>query len=130
MPYILQERRDGLLKHGDDMQSAGELNFLLCRHYLKLDQFRKTDEEEFRNLVKGLLSLYIEHRGICYQTYNDIIGVLKCLEFEMKFRQKSKTWFNYILRDETEIFYKNIVFPYELGARQRNGDVYPSAVEE
>ena len=81
MPYISPERRDALLKNGHDMNGAGELNYILTR----------------------ILMRYIEHRGVSYQTYNDILGALEGAKLE---------------------FYARVVRPYEDKKITENGDVY------
>lgn len=81
MPYILPERRDALLKNGHDMLNAGELNYILTRILLR----------------------YIEHRGMSYQTLNDILGALEGAKLE---------------------FYRRVVEPYESTKLTQNGDVY------
>ena len=81
MPYISQERRSALLKNGHDMDGAGELNYILSR----------------------ILNRYIEHRGMSYQTLNDIIGALEGAKLE---------------------FYRRVVAPYENDKIEQNGDVY------
>ena len=85
MPYIKPERRDALLKNGHDMQGAGELNYILTR----------------------ILNRYIEHRGMSYQTLNDIIGALEGAKLE---------------------FYSRVVRHYEDKKISENGDVYPLGV--
>jgi len=81
MPYIKQERRDALLKNGHDMAGAGELNYILTR----------------------ILIQYIEHRGMSYQTINDIVGAVEGAKLE---------------------FYRRVVAPYEDIKIKENGDVY------
>jgi hypothetical protein len=60
MPYILSERRDDLIHRGYDMESAGELNYILTR----------------------ILIRYMEQRGKSYQTFNDIMGALDGAKME------------------------------------------------
>lgn len=60
MPYIKQERRDALLKNGHDMESAGELNYILTRIALK----------------------YLEQHSLSYKTINDIVGALEGAKME------------------------------------------------
>ena len=80
MPYITTERREALAK-GEDMGGAGELNYILTR----------------------ILNRYIEHRGLSYQTINDIVGALEGSKLE---------------------FYRRIAKPYEMEKIKENGDVY------
>jgi hypothetical protein len=81
MPYITQKRKNALLKKGHDLAGPGELNYILTR----------------------ILIRYIEHRGLSYQTINDIIGALEGAKAE---------------------FYRRVAIPYEDKKRKQNGDVY------
>lgn len=60
MPYITQKRREDLVVSGHDMESAGELNFILTR----------------------ILNRYIEQKELSYQTINDIVGALEGCKLE------------------------------------------------
>lgn len=64
MPYISPERRIVLDENKNSPQNAGELNYVLTRQILQ----------------------YIINKGECYQSYNDVIGVLGCIDNEIKFR--------------------------------------------
>lgn len=86
MPYITQERRDALFNDSledtnDAMESAGELNYM----------------------ITGLLKRYIDHKGLKYDTINDIIGALEGAKLE---------------------FYRRVAVPYENVKLTQNGDVY------
>ena len=85
MPYIKQERRDAMrntLEPKPDVpQNAGELNYV------------------FTSILLG----YIERKGLCYQTINDIIGALEGAKLE---------------------FYRRAVAPYEDTKIKENGDAY------
>lgn len=86
MPYIDYERRkalrnDSIVDRNDKMESAGELNYQLT--LLCID--------------------YMEHKGLSYQTCNDIVGALdNC-------------------KDE---FRRRIQHPYEKKKCKTSGDVY------
>jgi hypothetical protein len=85
MPYIKDEDRTRLglsyFLHEDCPQTAGELNYLFT-----------------------LLALqYMNKKGLCYQTINDIIGALEGAKAE---------------------FQRRVVGPYENKKRDENGDVY------
>ena len=77
MPYLTaaDRRKDGLF-------SPGKLNYHIIRLCLS----------------------YLEERGECYQTHNDILGVLEAVKCE---------------------WYRRLVAPYEERKRAENGDVYP-----
>jgi hypothetical protein len=53
--------------------------------------------------ITSLLTNYIIHKGLSYQTINDIIGALECAKQE---------------------FYRRIAVPYEDKKIEENGDVY------
>ena len=63
------------------MDGPGELNYILTR----------------------IINLYVEHRGLSYQTINDIVGSLECAKLE---------------------FVRRVVNPYENAKMAENGDVY------
>ena len=62
MPYIDKEARTKLLR--GRIEKAGELNFLLSR----------------------MIDSYFACKGVSYQTFNDVAGVLSALDFELKRR--------------------------------------------
>ena len=79
MPYIT-ERDRRQIDVGKNPENAGQLNYLLtmiCSQYLR-------DNDE------------------CYQSYNDIIGVLTCIQHEM---------------------YRRKIAPYEEKKIEANGDL-------
>lgn len=81
MPYIDPKRRDALDNNQDIARTAGELNYqltMLCDGYLRT-------------------------HGKCYQTLNDVMGVLSGADKE---------------------FYRRVVAPYEDEKIKLNGDVY------
>lgn len=80
MPYINEEARKRLLF--GDVETAGELNY------------------EFTQLALA----YVDHKGLNYQTINDIVGALEGAKAE---------------------FQRRVVAPYEDGKIHENGDVYP-----
>lgn len=61
MPYIKPEDRETVLKRVRDPRTAGELNFLF------------TD----------LINRYLTENGVCYQSFNDIVGALEGAKLEM-----------------------------------------------
>jgi hypothetical protein len=88
MPYIKQERRDELAIWGSFSEepaqvanTPGELNFQ----------------------VTDLVTEYLGHKGLSYQTINDIVGALEGAKLE---------------------FYRRVAAPYEDIKIKENGDVY------
>ena len=86
MPYIKTENRDHLeveaCEYGQaNPRNCGELNYEITL----------------------LLKRYLQRKGACYQTYNDIIGALECAKLEI---------------------YRRKVIPYEDKKKLENGDVY------
>lgn len=65
MPYITNERREGVAEHGPE--NAGELNYVFT--CIALDYIRRKDER--------------------YQHYNDIIGALEGAKLELYRRHVS-----------------------------------------
>jgi len=85
MPYIKQEDRDVILNRTRDPRTAGELNFLF------------TD----------LINRYLTENGVCYQSFNDIVGALEGAKLEV---------------------YRRLVAGYEDKKIIENGEVYDKNV--
>lgn len=82
MPYISSETREDLEPFSTEhAELAGELNYQITR----------------------LAWRYANDNGKCYDTFNEIIGVLECAKQE---------------------FYRRICGPYETYKQGENGDVY------
>lgn len=82
MPYIKNEERGWFDTFPEGKyESPGQLNYS----------------------ITTLIIAYLEDRGECYQTYNDIIGALECAKLEV---------------------YRRKVSYYEDGKIRSNGDVY------
>ena len=79
MPYIKFTRRIQL-DYNERPENPGELNYVLTT----------------------TINDYIKNNKKCYQTYNDIMGVLNCIQMEI---------------------YRRIVAPYEDTKIQENGDL-------
>lgn len=80
MPYIKEDRRKALMINWEPKDS-GELNYMLT--------------QEITN--------YLKHKGLCYQTLNDIMGALEGAKLE---------------------FYRRVAAPYETLKMSQNGDCY------
>jgi len=81
MPYITKVRRKLLLSKKDQANTPGDLNFLITTEVLK----------------------YIQNKGTCYTTFNDVLGVLEAINQEL---------------------YRRLIVPYEKSKILANGDVY------
>jgi hypothetical protein len=81
MPYIDPEDRHKLMVRDEEPTTAGELNFVIT------------------DLVTG----YIVRNGLCYDTLNEVVGVLECAKMEL---------------------YRRVAAPYEDKKCRLNGDVY------
>lgn len=81
MPYIKDEDRYKIRASTKKYEVAGELNYRLTT----------------------IIQKYIEDKGECYQTYNDIIGALEGAKLEL---------------------YRRKIAPYEDKKIKENGDVY------
>ena len=65
MPYINPDDRDELWYRKRLPETPGELNFLLTK----------------------TCKSYIQRKGACYQTFNDLVGALECAKLEYYRRQ-------------------------------------------
>lgn len=122
MPYIKVDKRKLLWEGVCYPITAGELNYMVSMHYIKKDEFR--EQPEFRTALIGLLKDYIRIKGVSYQTFNDIAGVVSCVQKEMLCRSHYKHLFNGILRNEFEELYHDTIFPYEQTKCKENGDIF------
>jgi len=81
MPYIKPEDRKKLAEQDTKHpETAGELNYLITTMALR----------------------YVREKGICYQSYNDVMGVLEGAKLEL---------------------YRRSIAPYEEEKIMQNGDV-------
>lgn len=79
MPYIKKDNR--ILVEEIGAINSGDLNYLITK----------------------LCNDYVRRKGLCYDTINEIIGVLTCAGAE---------------------FYRRVAVPYEDKKMKENGDVY------
>lgn len=82
MPYITPDDREAMELMGPD--SAGDLNYVLTRAVVRYIETRP--------------------RGLCYDSVNEVVGVLECMKLEL---------------------YRRVAAPYEDQKIDENGDVYP-----
>ena len=87
MPYILEHQRKQILEERRDPRDAGELNFLFTH----------------------VINCYLTENGVCYQSFNDIVGALEGAKLEM---------------------YRRLVAGYEDQKVESNGDAYLNQLKE
>lgn len=88
MPYIKPEQRAYVSEREMPIaETAGELNYLISRD----------------------VSRYVKQKGLSYQTFNDILGALRCVEIEIA---------------------RRFIAPYEDRKLMDNGEVFGEIVEE
>ena len=80
MPYIKQDKRYSAKQNPSN---EGELNFV----------------------ISSTIDAYIQEKGMCYATLNEVIGVLECAKLEL---------------------YRRVAAPYEDRKAVLNGEVYTS----
>ena len=68
-----------------------------------VDNTRFTVPGELNFAFTEIIKKYLEDRGLCYTTINDVAGALECCKAE---------------------FYRRVVMPYEDEKIKQNGDVY------
>lgn len=118
MPYITQKDREELKTRNP--QNAGELNYSFYKTALNFD----LNDEEYCAEVETFVLQYIEDKGECYQTYNDIVGALVGARKELK-RRKGDKFEEYIniLEIYLDDLYAIKIAPYEDKKIKINGDV-------
>lgn len=80
MPYVEQGRRGIYVQLDRIPETPGELNYL----------------------ITSLVNAYVQEHGVCYTLYNEVLGVLTAVQFEL---------------------YRRAVAPYEDAAALKNGDL-------
>lgn len=81
MPYITKDRRDVLSESARIPDTCGELNYL----------------------VTMLVRSYLQRKGECYQTYNDIVGALECAKLEV-YRRKISLYENLKISENGDVY--------------------------
>lgn len=119
MPYITQERRDALAT-GAGMQTAGELNYRLTMTLLADLEFVYV-----RSVM--LFSLWMNEKGISYESFNTIAGAVTLAQIEHTRRMGDKPNTKALAEMQRAFgdFNGKIVFPYEDRKLVANGDVFP-----
>jgi hypothetical protein len=124
MPYLKdEERRQTIWDGADRPANAAELNYLISMHYLKRCGSPLQHGADFRDLVQGFIEDYIVTKGLSYQTLNDIVGVLGCVQGEMINRAAYQHLLTGVLKDRLSTLFIDVINPYEITKRAENGDI-------
>lgn len=127
MPYIKIDRRMALAA-GAEPECAGELNYVLTC-ILLADQVNRG----LGNLdIVKRIAAYQRTKGVCYQTFNDILGALEGCRFEFKRRlslSEDDQRLTHLSRTAA-IFYGEVVAKYEDKKCAENGDVFGPYLEK
>ena len=124
MPYIAsQDRRKGLWEGLYRPNTAAEVNFLISKYYLILRETGETDIILFEDWVQGTIEDYIKDAGLSYQTLNDLVGVLGCVQGEMLRRHNYKHLFNGVLKNRLSALFTEVINIYEKKKLEDNGDI-------
>lgn len=104
MPYIAQNDRDNIdlifADYISDVVGGQRLIFLrdLFEHLFACDEPPKPGELNY--IITTLIHQFIKRKGLCYQTLNDVLGVLSGVDLELK---------------------RCVIAPYENKKRKENG---------
>ena len=124
MPYLKsEERRKGLWEGLYRPNTAAEVNFLISKYYLTLDEKRQADVALFQDVVQSTIEDYIKDAGLSYQILNDLVGVLGCVGGEMLRRHNYKHLFNGVLRNRLSTLFIEVINHYEMKKLSENGDI-------
>lgn len=80
MPYITEEEREKI-NLAEDVETAGQLNWF----------------------ITTAIAEYLDNKGECYQTYNDIIGALEGAKLEI-YRRKISFYETRKLLDNGDVY--------------------------
>lgn len=122
MPYIKPRDRETLdvFPPVRSPNTAGELNYLITKALIEeqlLPNFSRT--------IQRVFGQYLTHKGISYQTVNDIVGASLCASREFNRRTGKEALFSEPLIHLAVYFYDAVGAPYEDKKIRDNGDVYP-----
>lgn len=124
MPYIKsKERRKAIWDGAARPNTAAEVNYLISKYYLTMDEKNMSGVRFFQDYVQGIIEDYIKDAGLGYQTLNDLVGVLGCVQGEMLNRGHYRHLFNGILKNQLSRLLTEVINPYEKQKRHENGDI-------
>lgn len=116
MPYITQTARK-MIAEGGPVETAGELNYAITRHFLNHDVGLAKALDNIRREI----SRYINYRGVSYEVINNVVGVLECVRREVKRRRGQDCQVFSTIANE---FYDAVAAAYEDQKIQQNGDIF------
>lgn len=122
MPYIKQRDRDTLdiFPPVRAPNTAGELNYLITKALIEEQLL-----PNFSHTIQKVFGQYLLHKGISYQTVNDVVGASLCASREFRRRTGAEAPFSEVLINMAVYFYDAVGAPYEDKKINANGDVYP-----
>lgn len=128
MPYIEISRRKEI-DNGDPPKKSGELNYVITKLMISLNDAESQDinlaREELRQSVISATRVYVQTKGLSYQSINDVNGAISCAAMEFARRVGDyPEWLADALVDAATEFYVQIAAPYEDSKIRANGDVY------
>lgn len=116
MPYIDDRARRSLELTGMP-RNAGELNYTITRLVLARG-------DEAKPAIENAIARYaIRQGGASYATYNDIMGVLLCVGFELVRRGVDTDPVLDVLTEIADDYYFQVIGPYEDRKITENGDL-------
>lgn len=129
MPYIKKLRRTDLAG-GEIPQNAGELNYAITKQMIRLHNDpgvinQSVAQEEMRQTILSASNIYIQSRGLSYQSINDVMGAITCAAMEFSRRTgEYPDWLADAMVDVATEIYVKVAVPYEDEKIKQNGDVY------
>lgn len=132
MPYIKSAERLALATSRKRPMNPGELNYLITRQLIDIDE-KVITKEEASEEIKKLILEYCENHSFKYQTANDVGGAVFFAGMEYNRRHEypidSDNSITRLLKRVINSFYIEHMGPYEDVKKVENGDVYKSLGE-
>lgn len=118
MPYVDMRIREMLYDTKNPVATdPGTLNYLVTTRVLEGDTPL--------TWIQETIDTYMEINGTSYRTINEVMGVLSCVQYELKRRTGGEC---YPLATAADWFYERYAAPYEDTKAELNGDVYDPRV--
>ena len=117
MPYITPAQRDELLTRPS--ATPGELNYTIT-----LELLRPSPDE---SAIMQMIMVYLAGKKPSYELYNSVMGVLECAYREYQHRMGRLALYQRaeVIQAVQTSLYDDVIYPFEVGKRHENGDVYP-----